>query len=727
MNADSAKNQVISQGQLNMNRFSKISSKVLFLFAALIISIALVSKPAAANTSLNLFYAQLAPHGKWFDHRTYGRVWQPRGISKNWRPYTEGRWIYTEDYGWYWEADQEWGWAAFHYGRWAYDNFRGWLWIPGTVWAPAWVSWQYGNGYSSWAPLPPEIYWQPQTGLSFSYFNISSIPVAHWVVMSDSYFGHGRVREHVLPVYQNNIYINNVQNHVTYVTVNNNHIVNPGVPKQHLENELGTPIQSVRVRQIDNIPKSGVARHVNNEVQIIRPPIEQLAPPSENQERDLAAKISKANKHQVTESTEQHVTGSILVDQPKVVPATKTTPNPPTVAKPIEQVDTAPALPFGSLTPANPSTLTDVNTAMPRSSAPAHHEIKTLPGPRQTNTNNVKTQSDAPRAISGPTIVDQPFIESTQSGPSLNLPENTILPTPNEINAPSPESNRINLQIPSSHTLQHRPHSEVVSPVIVQPMQPEPQNTQLHQADQLSSGPGPAQVQQLEIQRQQEQQQQMEIQRRGEVQEQRAAQQQVEQQRQSEQQRQTEMQQQQVVLQRQQEQQQQSELQRQAEIQQQQTALQQVELQRQLEQQRQTEMQQQQVDLQRHQEQQQQSELQRQAEIQQQQAAQQQVELQRQLEQQQQSEMQKQQLELQRQQMQQMEMQRQAEVQQQHAEQQRQLEQQRQTEMQQQQQMEIQRQAEIQQRQVEQQRQAEIQQQRAAQQQLEQRQQSQPQ
>src|SRR6266496_1683468 len=33
----------------------------------------------------------------------------------------------------------------------------GWVWIPGTVWAPAWVTWTYNDNYVGWAPLPPSI------------------------------------------------------------------------------------------------------------------------------------------------------------------------------------------------------------------------------------------------------------------------------------------------------------------------------------------------------------------------------------------------------------------------------------------------------------------------------------------------------------------------------------------------------------------------------------------
>ena len=70
-----------------------------------------------------------------------------------------GRWVYTEEWGWYWVSDEEeadWGWVAFHYGRWAHDRRLGWFWVPGDEWAPAWVDWRRGDDYVGWAPLPPD-------------------------------------------------------------------------------------------------------------------------------------------------------------------------------------------------------------------------------------------------------------------------------------------------------------------------------------------------------------------------------------------------------------------------------------------------------------------------------------------------------------------------------------------------------------------------------------------
>ena len=75
--------------------------------------------------------------------------------SENWRPYTVGHWVYTDEYGWYWHSYEPFAWAVYHYGRWGYDPSYGWFWVPGDTWAPAWVEWRYGDRYVGWAPAGP--------------------------------------------------------------------------------------------------------------------------------------------------------------------------------------------------------------------------------------------------------------------------------------------------------------------------------------------------------------------------------------------------------------------------------------------------------------------------------------------------------------------------------------------------------------------------------------------
>src|SRR5437588_733515 len=50
----------------------------------------------------------------------------------------------------------DWGETCYPYGRWYDDPDNGWVWVPGSVWGPSWVAWREGDGYSAWAPLPPE-------------------------------------------------------------------------------------------------------------------------------------------------------------------------------------------------------------------------------------------------------------------------------------------------------------------------------------------------------------------------------------------------------------------------------------------------------------------------------------------------------------------------------------------------------------------------------------------
>lgn len=113
---------------------------------------------AASQRTVSFFYDALASHGRWYETDRYGFVWQPKraAVDRDWRPYTDGRWQWTE-YGWTWQSLEPYGWAVYHYGRWFRQPGVGWLWAPSHEWAPAWVAWRVkGSGYVGWAPLPPD-------------------------------------------------------------------------------------------------------------------------------------------------------------------------------------------------------------------------------------------------------------------------------------------------------------------------------------------------------------------------------------------------------------------------------------------------------------------------------------------------------------------------------------------------------------------------------------------
>jgi hypothetical protein len=70
--------------------------------------------PVMAQSSEDMT-AALDAYGHRVRHAPYGEVWVPDGVPPDWRPYEYGRWVYTDDRGWYWVSDQnedDWGWVA---------------------------------------------------------------------------------------------------------------------------------------------------------------------------------------------------------------------------------------------------------------------------------------------------------------------------------------------------------------------------------------------------------------------------------------------------------------------------------------------------------------------------------------------------------------------------------------------------------------------------------------
>src|ERR1044071_3617118 len=83
--------------------------------------------PIVIIQSENDFYEPLAAYGRWVVVAGYGRVWIPARVERDWRPYSNGSWQRT-DAGWYWESEEPWGWATYHYGRWDFHASYGWIW-----------------------------------------------------------------------------------------------------------------------------------------------------------------------------------------------------------------------------------------------------------------------------------------------------------------------------------------------------------------------------------------------------------------------------------------------------------------------------------------------------------------------------------------------------------------------------------------------------------------------
>ena len=248
----------------------------------------------SVNVSVNVFHDALAPYGKWVQHRTYGQVWYPRNVDRDWRPYTNGYWAHTIDYGWLWVADEPWGWAPFHYGRWAWDDWYGWIWVPGRVWAPAWVFWRSGGGYAAWTPMPPNVVWQPGIGINISYFNYDrDLRWDSWVAVRESDLPDRHLHRRIYTPRQNRQIIN-VTQYTQNVTIINNTIVNPGVPAKHIEDVTHRRLTPVAPTIMDK-PLGGELRQKNDKPTIIRLP---LTPPTHqeiHQTEELARRLDGKN------------------------------------------------------------------------------------------------------------------------------------------------------------------------------------------------------------------------------------------------------------------------------------------------------------------------------------------------------------------------------------------------------------------------------------------------
>ena len=126
-------------------------------------------------------YEDLDDQGNWTTVPSYGNVWMPSHVGRDWAPYRDGHWTYVQPWGWTWVDDAPWGFAVSHYGRWARFP-QGWGWVPGPrasspVYAPALVAFvSFGAGaYAqrerpvAWFPLAPREAYRPSYRASPNY------------------------------------------------------------------------------------------------------------------------------------------------------------------------------------------------------------------------------------------------------------------------------------------------------------------------------------------------------------------------------------------------------------------------------------------------------------------------------------------------------------------------------------------------------------------------------
>jgi hypothetical protein len=201
----------------------------------------------------DVFYDRLSSDGHWFNDDDYGYVWQPNVAASNssWRPYADGHWVWT-DRGWFWESNENFGWATYHYGRWNNIDGVGWVWVPGRQWAPSWVSWRHtdNDDYVGWAPLPAESTFNNSVGVhpwADTYYDIGPAAYAFIRIVD---FARPSYTQYSVPPQESLGFYNRTTN-ITNITYNNNVIVSNGPQfdrvSQLVHQQGGQPLPTYRI------------------------------------------------------------------------------------------------------------------------------------------------------------------------------------------------------------------------------------------------------------------------------------------------------------------------------------------------------------------------------------------------------------------------------------------------------------------------------------------------
>jgi len=244
------------------------------------------------------FYNYLSPYGLWIYHPPHGYVWIPHHTGYTWRPYTYGRWIWT-DYGWTWDSYFEWGWIPFHYGRWGWDHDFGWFWVPDTVWGPAWVTWSWSDFYIGWAPLPPGVRFVAGIGIHSLPL---TLPNHYWIFVEGRYFLNSYLDRYALPFERNATIIRFTVNK-TNIYHRDNRVINEGVDIDQLRRITR---QEISKYQLQEAKRPGPSRIEARDFVVYKPSVsknEAAKPKTVINSEEAKEKISRGRIKEPEEKT----------------------------------------------------------------------------------------------------------------------------------------------------------------------------------------------------------------------------------------------------------------------------------------------------------------------------------------------------------------------------------------------------------------------------------------
>ena len=256
-----------------------------------------IAVPAAAQFSVSIgyddFHSRLAPYGTWSNNPRWGEVWHPTRVESGFRPYYNGHWEDTREYGWLWVSDESWGDVPYHYGRWVSDPRDGWLWVPGYVWAPSWVVWRSGGGNIGWFPMPPDDNYYGDGAYRGNYDNQygyrdwygSSFDnnqfLSLWTFVAENHFRDRDFRSYAVPQRDYGRFISQTTDTTNYITINN-YVVNRSVDSARLQRDTNQRFEPVPAANVIGrnalVTQATVGRQVEQRERKQRPIPVNIAP-----------------------------------------------------------------------------------------------------------------------------------------------------------------------------------------------------------------------------------------------------------------------------------------------------------------------------------------------------------------------------------------------------------------------------------------------------------------
>jgi cell division protein FtsN len=253
----------------------------------------------SAEITFEFFHERLSPHGEWVEVGSYGWCWYPHEVEVDWRPYSHGNWLYTDDCGWYWHSDYEWSWAGEHYGRWTYSSSR-WYWVPGYEWSGGWVAWRDGSDYCGWAPLPPHAHWEVGVGIRTSGFNYEvDIHEASWVFVAHADFTHTSVHTVMLGSHRNSVIIRDCR-YAGSVSVSGGVIVNHAITLEVAVRFTGKKIERRKLHSSGTLGGAKASSR-NGEIRVFKPRVrksdEKRPQPADKERNASSERKTMKEKH----------------------------------------------------------------------------------------------------------------------------------------------------------------------------------------------------------------------------------------------------------------------------------------------------------------------------------------------------------------------------------------------------------------------------------------------